>query len=192
MPIGKLVELSANHASACTTASVSLVIRAQQQGEPVLWVQHPRSGFFPPDLATAGVDLESLVVVRLSEIRACARAMELAMRSGTFGLGLLDLRIFFVASRNRSAASQRRPLQPAAMSRLSALARKHQARLVALTDRSAEQASLGPMVSLRLKVAHDRSPHAQGSSRVLFEVLKDKTGGSTGAGVGSLTGQGVA
>src|SRR5689334_3058740 len=88
---GRLVELSAQGAVATLTCAVGLVLEAQVQAEPVAWIAIAGTSFYPPDLADSGVDLAALVVVRAPELLAGVRAAERLLRSGAFGLVVLDL-----------------------------------------------------------------------------------------------------
>src|SRR5438445_10836474 len=88
---GRLVELSARGATATLTAAAELVVEAQTQGEPVAWLALAAGTFYPPDVADTGVDLAALVVVRASDATSAARAAERLLRSGAFGLVVLDL-----------------------------------------------------------------------------------------------------
>jgi recombination protein RecA len=141
--VGRLVELSGEGASAALTIAFGLVLDAQASREPVAWVGSDESSFYPPDVAESGVDLAALVVVRLAlastskpRCTALAIAAERLLRSGAFGLVLLDL--------GRDAALSQ-PLQ----SRLLGLAQHHQTALVCLTEKASEAPSLGSLVSLR-------------------------------------------
>ena len=163
---GRLSELAGGRSSGRTTAAVSLVIRAQSLDEPVVWVQPRNGSLYPPDLADSGVDLDALVVVNVPpEPRHLARAAELLLRSGAFGLVVVDL----TAGVPRGDAWQ---------GRLSALARQHDCRVVLLSEvtRCAEEApSLGPMVGLRVMPSCER--RAPGRYVVSHRLLKDKLGG---------------
>lgn len=145
---GRLVELSGEGASAVLTAATRLVLDAQQAGEPAAWLGSDESSFYPPDVADSGVDLKALVVVRIAQARASAArpmpallavAAERLLRSGAFGLVVLDL--------GREPA-----LAQALQTRLLGLAQKHQSALVCLSEKSEEAASLGSLVSLRVHV----------------------------------------
>lgn len=167
VPTGRLVELSVGG----MTTAVSFVTQAQAKGEPTAWVQPEGGTLFPPDLADSGVDLESLIVVHVpGRPHELIRATELLLRSGAFGLVVLDLTEGL--PRGGSARWQ---------GRLSALVREHRARVVVLSRRDAEsargQASLGPLMSLRV-ATHRESIHAGEAPHVLMnhEVLKDKVG----------------
>lgn len=161
---GRLVELSGDGASAALTLAMRLVLDAQEVGEPVAWLGSDEEGFYPPDAAESGVDLESLVVVRVSpqpsaassgavaspagsKVRGKAAggapafgqrvavAAERLLRSGAFGLVVLDLG-------KDVALSQ--PMQ----SRLLGLAQHHHAVVLCLTRKAEASPSLGSLVSL--------------------------------------------
>ncbi|MEY4579620.1 MAG: hypothetical protein RL701_4323 [Pseudomonadota bacterium] len=144
---GRLVELSGSGASAVLTTATKLVLHAQAAAELVAWVGTDESSFYPPDVAQSGVDLASLVVVRMPSAN-CKRpvptllavAAERLLRSGAFGLVLLDLGREPVLSQ---------PLQ----SRLLGLAQHHQAAVVCLTEKAEDSASIGSLVSLRAHVS---------------------------------------
>ncbi len=111
---GRLVEISGSTASAALTLTFSLVREAQRHGEPVGWVTLADSFFYPPDVARGGTDLSALVVVRLAKVESIARAGEKLLRSGGFGVVVLDL----------GAADIPMPLQ----TRLTGLAHRHHTR----------------------------------------------------------------
>lgn len=147
---GRLVELSGEGSSAVLTAATRLMLDAQAAREPAAWIGTDESCFFPPDLADSGVDLAALVVVRIPLARAAdggkrgkaslvAVAAERLLRSGAFGLVLLDLG-------REHALTQ--PLQ----SRLLGLAQHHQSAALCLTQKSEHDASIGSLVSLRVHV----------------------------------------
>ena len=143
---GRLVELSGDGASAVLTAATGLMADAQATGEPVAWVGGDESSFYPPDVAESGVSLATLVVVRIPLGSATrprstllAVAAERLLRSGAFGLVLLDL---------GKACELSQSLQ----SRLLGLAQHHQAAVLCLTEKSETTASLGSLVSLRAHV----------------------------------------
>lgn len=158
---GRMVEVSAMGAAAALTAAVGLVLRAQVEGEPVAWIALPGSCFYPPDLADSGVDLDALVVVRAPAIAAAGRAADRLLRSGAFGLVVLDL--------GRDAQLPI-PLQ----GRLVGLAQRHDAALLCLTEKPADAASLGSMVSLRAEALRLRDGDGFACE---IRALKDKRRG---------------
>lgn len=158
---GRLVELSAQGAVATLTCAVGLVLEAQVQAEPVAWIAIAGTSFYPPDLADSGVDLAALVVVRAPELLAGVRAAERLLRSGAFGLVVLDL--------GRDAE-----LPMAHQGRLVGLAQQHDAAIVCLTAKPADATSLGSLVSLRAEVVRRRDADGYlGAAR----ALKDKQRG---------------
>jgi recombination protein RecA len=153
---GRFVELSARGATATLTAAIELVIEAQLQGEPVAWLASWSTAFYPPDVAANGVDLAALVVVRVADAIGAARSAERLLRSGAFGLVILDL-----------ADGE---LAMAVQGRLVTLAQTHDAAVVCLTEKSADTASLGSLISLRTEATRLRD-------EVVLRVLKDKRRG---------------
>jgi recombination protein RecA len=159
---GRLVEISSSTASAALTITFGLVREAQERGEPVGWVTTAESFFYPPDAARCGADLAALVVVRLADRQSIARAGEKLLRSGGFGIVVLDL----------GAADIPMPLQ----TRLTGLAHRHHTALVCLTEKAGAAFSLGSLVSLR---AHAEKKRADDRFACALRVLKDKRRGPT-------------
>ena len=173
---GHLLELSGRTPGKLSTAA-RLVAHAQAEGEPVAWVAaREEASFYPPDFAQLGIDLAALVVVRLpmaesprnvaaaraQSAHALVRASELLLRSGAFGLVIIDFGT--------------RPLprgELAWQARLAGLVRLHEARAVLLTTSSREASSLGPLIALRVEPESQR----EGARVVLRQhVLKSKLG----------------
>ena len=155
---GRLVEISAAGASAALTIAFGLVLEAQRRGEPVGWVTSAISSFYPPDVAENGIDLAALVVVRLSGAESIPRAGEKLLRSGGFGLVVLDL----------GAADIPVPLQ----TRLTGLAHRHHTALACLTEKERRVFSLGSLVSLRVQAEKKRITESRFAC--MLHVLKDK------------------
>lgn len=171
IPAGKLVEISGGYSSARLTAAVSIVLQAQREGETTAWVQPQGGSLFPPDLDESGVDLDSLVVVHVALDRDCyaiPKAAEFLLRSGAFGLVVLDMTSGeqpFLPSANKNTAWQ---------GRLLGLAREHLSRVVCLTDTPGHAASLGPLVALRIEVRRARI--GPGLFSIRPQLLKNKLG----------------
>ena len=161
VPVGRLSELTGGGAVSRTTLAMSLIAKAQGEGESCAWVQSTHGAdLFAPDLEQAGVQLESLPIVRVPALmREVLKAAELLLRSGGFGVVVVDL----------STASARVPM--AALARLQGLAREHQARVVFLTPDAVE--ALGSPVSVRV-----RPQRARASAGFVIEpnLLRDKAG----------------
>ena len=159
---GRLVEISNAATTPALSAVTVLVYEAQRRGEPVAWITTWRTSFYPPDLHESGIDLEALPVVWSDGVRAGTRAADELLRSGAFGLVVLDL-----------GTQCDVPLP--AQARLSGLVKKHRATLVLLTRKRREAPSLGSLVSLRCDGALLRSAF----NRFTWElhVLKDKRQG---------------
>jgi len=159
---GRLCEISGDAAGAPLTMAFRLVHEAQRTGEPAAWIGRLDSTFYPPDVAEAGVDLAALPVVWTPDLKSAAGAADLLLRSGAFGLLLLD-----VGTGPR--------LSIPAQTRLAGLARQHHAALVCLTEKDDERPSLGSLVSLRVHAArgerHDDRFHCE------VRAVKDKRRG---------------
>ncbi len=160
-----LIEISASVAGAPLTLAFRWVIDAQRRGEPAAWIGRRDAPFYPPDAADAGADLTALPVVWAKDAITAAKAADLLVRSGAFGLVVLDL-----------GADARLPMH--ATSRLAMLARQHAAAIVCLTDKDAARPSLGPLVTLRAHTA-SRVRGDGGRFSCAAVALKDKRGGKT-------------
>src|SRR3990172_6600648 len=159
---GRLVEMSGSGATATLTLSFGLVLQAQQQGEPTAWITPVESSFSPPDVAEGGVDLDALVVVRVPSVQAVPRAADRLVRSGGFGLVVLDL---------GAHAEIPIPLQ----ARLAGLAQKHHTALLCLTEKPSQAPSLGSLISLRVQAHRTKSTKDQFTCEL--RVMKDKRRG---------------
>lgn len=169
---GRVVELSGRGATALLTVAVGLVLEAQQKQEPVAWISHPAATVFPPDVAQHGVDLAALVFVRVEAAAAMLRAVDHLLRSGAFGLVILDL-------------PARVDVPLSVQVRLSGLAKKHEAVLVYLASSNGASGNGAPdeggmaatssLVSLRA-TCHRRRVDA-GRFECALQVNKDKRRG---------------
>lgn len=194
---GRLIEISGVGASARHTTAVALVRQAQLEGETTAWIQPAGGPLYPPDLADSGVDLASLIVVHVPEDRGqvgLARAAELLLRSGAYGLCVLDLSACWTCPEGQVVtATTPAPASPegqvqmdmsvrtarpprlrgdAWQARLAALARMHHSRVVVLTRVSGGRTSLGPMVGLRVDPRRER--RAPGVFAIRPDVVKHK------------------
>lgn len=154
---GRLSEISGQGQIAPLTAAFGLVHRAQLDSELVAWIALPKSSFFPPDVEQTGVDLDSLIVVRAGDCRQAARAADHLVRSGAFGLIVMDL-------------GERAEISIPMQGRLVGLAKRHDTAIVCVTEKPTASPSLGSMVSLRVEAFR-----SLGS--IDIRVVKDKRRG---------------
>ena len=145
---------------------MSLVLDAQCLAEPVAWVTRSGTTFFPPDVADNGVDLGGLAVVVVPSSQAVLRAADCLLRSGAFGLVVLD-----------PGADVEVPMP--VQVRLAGLAKRHDAGLCFLAagdDRSGQSggASLA-LASLRAVSARERV--GDGRFACSLKMVKDKRRG---------------
>lgn len=161
---GRLCELSHTRSGAALALAFSLVLDAQLSGEPAAWIETASSTFYPPDAADCGVDLAALAVVRVPDANAAATAAESLLRSGSFGLVVLDLGVLDHGGAGR--------LAPAALARLAGLAHKQSAVLLCVCEKPEHVAALGPLVSLR---AHARRRRVDPDRHACeLSVVRDK------------------
>jgi recombination protein RecA len=167
MAAGRLIEVAGAEDSAALTLTTSLILDAQQAGEQTAWILPADTPFFAPDVLDRGIDLDALVVVHIPTAAAGARAADKLIRSGSFGLVVLD------------AGSDPR-VPPPLLARLASLAQRNHSALIFLTQHGltpAGASSLGSLISLRVRARRQRITVDQ--FRCWLEVLKDKRRGPT-------------
>jgi len=159
---GRFAELSSEGETASLSAAVSIILEAQERGEPAAWVAAGPSTFFPPDAAASGVDLDSLPVIRAADRMSAARAADWLLRSGAFAVVVLDL-------------GANPEMQIPVQARLAGLAKKHRTALLCMTKKRRDAGSIGSLVSLRAEARVEKI----GFDRFRWEVrvLKDKRRG---------------
>lgn len=156
---GRVIELSGQGGAAALTVGMSLVLEAQRAGEPVVWISCRVPAFYPPDAARLGIDLSAMPVVRPPDPAAGGRAAWHLLRSGAFGMAVIDL--------------GDRDLPAGAHARLGRLAQKHDAVVLYLTVKTEETRSVGRgLVSLRAQT--DRRHTGDDRFECVVHALKDK------------------
>lgn len=191
LPVGRLIEIARTADGAQMTMAIACVRQAQAQGEPVAWVQRAGGGLFPPDLVDSGIDLDALVVVHVPNAHAgstqeqraaaehgLAKAAELLLRSGAFGMVVIDLTAVPAgpSANVESAPAQqtRGALELAVQSRLLGLAREHRSNVLLLSERGSRSGSLGPLISLCIEPRRTRV--GRGAFAIEPHARKDKSG----------------
>jgi recombination protein RecA len=167
LPAGRLIEIVRHPAGAQMTTAVACLHRAQSEGEPGAWVQPEGGSLYPPDLAESGVDLEALLVVhvpRRAGVHGLAKAAELLLRSGGFGMVVVDLSELPAGAERFGDAWQ---------GRLLGLAREHRSWLLLLSD-GQRPGSLGPLVSVCVEPRRRRTE--RGRFVIEQHLRKDKSG----------------
>ncbi len=156
---GRVVEVTGQGASARLTVAVQLVRQAQERGEVVAWIGAKNAMFFPPDLAEHGVDLDAVVVVRVDDANAMFQATDHLLRSGAFGLVVVDLE------------GRRYDVPMAVQVRLLNLTKAHDAALLLLFEETG-----GSLASLRAHAQRERRTVTSEGRRfhVTLRVQKDK------------------
>jgi recombination protein RecA len=185
---GRLLELSGDRdgpvATARTSAAVGVLRDAQQAGETTAWIQPQGGTLYPPDLAACGIDLDALLVVHVprphagpntpnpdrAHPHALCKAAELLLRSGAFGLVVLDFT-------HGTPPSGREAWQ----GRLLGLARQHGSHVVLLTEKSTASDSLGTLIGARVETRRVRESsrsvrRGAGVFSLEHTLLKNKSG----------------
>jgi len=144
------------------TAAGSLVLECQLKADFAVWVAIGGTTFFPPDFAASGIDLSALPVIRVDGSVSAAQAAEQLLRSGGFGVVVIDL-------------GEATDMRVSVQARLAALAKKHNTAVVCLTQKPREADSLGPMVSLRCEAMMRQTGFNQFAWDI--HVLKDRLRG---------------
>ncbi len=164
---GILTELVGGPRSANVSVASRLILQAQTAGEQVAWVATHRDVFFPPDMAAAGVDLAALPVVWAEEPIAtgrghagrAVRAAEQLLRSGAFGLIIIDL-------------AENLTLGAAGQGRLLRLAEHHDAQVLIIRRKREDGGYSGSLVMVR--VESSREQIGPGRFRCTLTNTKDK------------------
>lgn len=159
---GRLTEISSPEDHAAISLAMKLVASCHHNQEPAAWIGNTQSLFYPPDAASWGIDFSALALIQIQDSLGAGRAADKLLRSGAFGLVVVDL--------------FKRPFLPTPLlGRLLRLAETHQSALLFLTTTTESHQSLSSLISLRIK-ARWRQAHPdrlQGE----FKVLKDKRRG---------------
>ncbi len=161
---GRLTELSVELGHAPVTLAVELIAQSQQIDEPAAWIGSSTSVFYPPDAADWGLDWSALAVLHLHDAHRAGRAADKLLRSGAFGVIIVDL----IGFRHSSLPA---PL----LGRLLRLAKTHDSAAVFLTSSADSSPSVSPLVALRVQTRWRRVDPAR--LRCDCTVVKDKRRG---------------
>jgi recombination protein RecA len=155
--VGVLAEISEETSAGAASLAVEIIADAQDHNEPVAWVAGSDSIFFPPDLADSGIDLAAVTVIRAGGENGSLIAAEWLVRSGAFGLVVVDADGDWKAS-------------DASLGRLLKLAERSQAAVVFLTRKRCTDPSLGSRISVRGSITRS----GEGPFHVVISTVKDK------------------
>lgn len=172
--VGRLTEVSGLGAQASFSVAMQWVLAAQRQQELAAWIQLGPSVPFVPDVVQTGIDLAALPFIVMPTIASALKAAEHVLRSGAFGLVVID------TGCTLGALKQKAELSMAMQSRLLGLAQKHKTAIVCLSEKSREASSFGSLVSLRVHCSRR-------GDEIVAEVLKDKHAGPGAVAKASVT-----
>jgi len=155
--LGRVVEVSEAGCFGALSALVGLLTQAQALGEQIAWVETGTHLFFPPDLAFRGLDVEAFSVVLAPTPAAGLRAADVLVRSGAFGLVVVDW--------------AGREVEEVDVGRLARLVDQKGSAVIFLTRKKEEAPSLATQISLRGCVAKTSDGLTE------WVVTKDKRAG---------------
>jgi recombination protein RecA len=135
-----------------------VLLEAQKDGGFVAWVGKRSAMFFPPDFASAGVDVDAVLVVFVEDAKSAWRVVDILLRSSGFAAIVLDL-------------GGHDALPIAAQTRFAGLAKEHQIALLELTRNDRHQTSRGSLASLRVEATKERG---EKTFCIQIRALKDK------------------
>lgn len=164
---GSLVEVSVSGKSAGLSYVAHQIRLMQGSHDMVVWLTTNEAGLIAGDDArVSGIDLAQCTFVKTPSVTDAGRAADKLIRSGAFGLIVLD-------------ATVGEPPPEPLLSRLQKLTRKHQCSLIMVTRKDDAAPSLSSMVSVRLSATRRCLKHApwslQPSYEVVPTVLRNKT-----------------
>lgn len=154
---GRVVEVSEEAAWGALSALCGLLLQVQARLESIAWIETGDSLFFPPDLAFRGIDVEAITVVLASEPQSGLQAADGLVRSGAFGLVVVDW-----------AGGG---IDEAVAGRLARMAETGQTAVLFLTRKKAGDPSLATQISVRGVVSQTPG----GETR--WQVVRDKRSG---------------
>ena len=161
---GCLTEFSTQWGHPSMTLALDLVAQTQRAGEPVAWLGGKNSLFYPPDAARWRLDWSALALIRLETADLLLKSADKLLRSGAFGLVVLD----FVGLATGD-------LFDGLLGRLLRLAETHESAVLFLTQRAENTPSISSLISLR---AHLQWRHLQDDRlQANLTIIKDKRRG---------------
>ena len=159
--VGALSEISEEAPSGALSFVTEIIAAAQGQNDPVAWVAGTQSIFFPPDLMKRGIDLSALAVIRAGADADSLTAAEWLVRSGAFGLVIIDCEGAWSVS-------------DGLLGRIQKLAERNVCAVVFLTRKRPSEPSLGSRISLRGCITRT---HAEPLA-IAIDTIKDKKSNS--------------
>lgn len=138
---GQLNEFSAPRGHPQVTVAMERIAEAHRAGEPAAWIGPSTAMPYPPDAAGWGVDWSALALVRIDDPRRAGVAADKLLRSGGFGLVVLDL-----------IDADDDPIPSPLAGRLMRLADTHDSALVVLTQKQRRDPCVCPLVARRVQI----------------------------------------
>lgn len=160
---GQLSELSATRGQAYLSLLFDLIAQSQRRGEPAAWIGDRPTLFYGPDARHRRIDWEAVVLISLSSAQARAVAADQLLRSGAFGLVIIDLA-------GATAPHIGSPL----MHRLAQWSRRHHSATLFINDITAESSALSSLLQRRVSARWSDVDAEQ--LVATYTITKDKRG----------------
>jgi recombination protein RecA len=157
---GRLTEWTSAVPYIYLTPLCSVIRTAQISREPTVWISCCNYTFFPPDAANHGISLENLPLIKIRTVKHAVRASEHLLRSGAFGLIIIDLPVHIFIEQGK-------------LGKLARLADLHNTAVIISTKQEGKYSTtLGSMISLRLEIG--RQYLGANKFRYTIHATKDK------------------
>lgn len=161
---GRLSELCGDRGHPQISVAVDLIAQAHGEGEPAAWIGPSTSLFYPFDAADWAIDWSALALIRLDRARRALRGADKLLRSGAFGLVVIDL-----------LGIDDHRFSEALPGRLLRLAKRHDSAVVLLTSADASRVAISSLISFRARIRwREAGPHRL---RATLTITKDKRRG---------------
>jgi recombination protein RecA len=161
---GKVVEFSGWNQSACLSLTIPLILECQSGNKECAWIlpssEHGGSLFFPPDFAEAGIACSRIPIVRSKNAQDSFAIAEKLVRSGGFGLVVLDL-------------TEGKRVRASTIGRINSMTQRFKTLALCLTRNPPGHPSLDPMISIHIHISVFAAPGR--NCTVKATVQKDKT-----------------
>ena len=161
---GQLTEFTANCGHPQITLAARQLVESHRAGEPAAWIGPSDALPYPPDVARGGIDWSALALIHSSQPQQASVAADKLLRSGGFGLVVVDLIGMHPA----------RIADPLA-GRLLRLAEHHDSAVVFLTRNPDGSGGVCSLVALRVRARWADTGAEQ--LRMVCQITRDKRGG---------------
>lgn len=157
---GRLTQIVNTPSAPAVSAVFFIVAEAVTSKEPLIWINQSNIVFFPPDLERMGIPPSLVPIVRSRDTRGTLRSIEHVLRSGAYGLVVVNTGGSFSVAQGRLGTFAR-------------LVDMHGTALIFITEEDEDRApSLGSGISLQCSVRLKKT--GANTFGVRITAVKDK------------------